>query len=124
MAFRVELSPEAFEDLDAIASYIKKQSSSEIAQRWFNGVMDAIASLKQMPARCPVAPESEDVGREVRVLVHGRKTRAYKIYYAISYETSSSGVVQVFHVRHWARKPISDDELQELLDDSAAEESE
>jgi hypothetical protein len=64
---------------------------------------------------------SEDIGEEAGLLLHGRKNRAYKIYYAITDETPSSGTVLVFHVRHWARKPVSEDELQELIDDLADE---
>ena len=75
MAFRVEIAPQAFDDLDSIAAYIKENSSFAVAERWFNGVMGDIASLKEMPARCPVAPEAEELGQEVRILLHGRRKR-------------------------------------------------
>ena len=39
MAFRVEVEPQAFEDLDSIAEYIKRKSSFTVAQKWFNGVI-------------------------------------------------------------------------------------
>jgi plasmid stabilization system protein ParE len=78
MAFRIEVEPQAFEDLDAIAEHIKNQSSFEAAERWFRGVMRSIQSLEQMPGRCPVAAESEDLNHEVRLLLHGRKNRAYQ----------------------------------------------
>jgi len=117
MAFRVEIAPQAFDDLDAIAAYIKEKSSFAISERWFNGIIDDIASLKTMPARCPIAPESEDLDQEVRVLLHGRKNRTYRLYFAIHHETPSTGTVRVFHVRHWARRALSEDELQELMDD-------
>lgn len=117
MAFRVEIAPQALDDLDAIADYIKARSSFAVAEKWFNGIFDEIASLREMPARCPVAAESEDVGREIRLLLHGRRNRSYKVYYSISYETPATGTVRVFHVRHWARRPVSGDELQDLVDD-------
>ena len=56
MAFRVEIEPQAFDDLDSIAEYIKIKSSFAVAERWFNSVLDDIDSLKDMPARCPIAP--------------------------------------------------------------------
>jgi len=59
MAFRVEVSPRAFDDLDAIAGYIADHGNFERAQEWFNGMIGAIASLKDMPGRCPVADESK-----------------------------------------------------------------
>lgn len=42
MAFHVEISPRAFNDLDEIARYIKRQSSFEQAEAWFNGIFAAI----------------------------------------------------------------------------------
>ena len=90
MVFHVEIQPQAFEDLDSIAEYIKARSSFATAEKWFNGMMDGIASLKEIPERCTVAPESEELDREVRVLLHGRKNRTYKIYFSIERESSSS----------------------------------
>ena len=117
MAFRVEIQPQAFDDLDAIADYIRSRRSLDVAQRWFNSIILDIGTLKEMPSRCSVAPESDELDREIRVLLHGRKNRTYKVYFAIDHITPSSGIVHVVHVRHWARKPLTDDELQELIDD-------
>jgi plasmid stabilization system protein ParE len=88
MAFRVEISPRAFNDLDEIARYIKRQSSFEQAEEWFNGIIAAIRTLEDMPSRCPVADVSKELGQEVRLL---------------------------FHVRHWARKSVNTDQLRELM---------
>jgi plasmid stabilization system protein ParE len=117
MAFRVEIQPQAFEDLDSIAGYIKTRSSFRAAEKWFNGMMDDIASLKEMPERCAVAPESEELESEVRILLHGRRNRTYKIYFSIDRKNKTEGVVSVFHIRHWARKPLIDEDLEALTDD-------
>ncbi len=61
MAFRVEISPRAFNDLDEIALYIKGQSSFKQAEEWFNGIIAAIRTLEDMPSRCRVADESEEL---------------------------------------------------------------
>jgi len=42
MAFRVEISPRAFNDLDEIARYLTQQASFEQAEEWFNGMIAAI----------------------------------------------------------------------------------
>jgi plasmid stabilization system protein ParE len=73
MAFRVEVEPRAAQDLDTISEHIKTHSSFDVAERWLNGVIKAIASLSEMPYRNPLAPEAAEVGRDVRVLLHGRK---------------------------------------------------
>ncbi len=115
MAFRVEISPRAFNDLDEIARYIKRQSSFEQAEEWFNGIMAAMRTLEDMPNRCPVADVSEDLGQEVRLLLYGKRNRKYRMYYSIRQRTPSTGTVRVFHVRHWARKSLNTDQLRELM---------
>ncbi len=115
MAFRVERQPQAFADLDSMAVYIKDRNSFATTERWFNAIIKDIASVKEILQPCSVAPESEDLDREIRVLLHGRRSRTYKIYFSISQEPA--GIVSVFHVRHWARKPLTNEELEELNDD-------
>jgi plasmid stabilization system protein ParE len=113
MVFRVELAPRAFADLDSIAGDIRERESFESAEKWFNGILRAIESLAEMPQRCRVAEESRDLGREVRVLLYGRKNRAYRVFYAIH----GTRTAQVFHVRHWARRTPGSDELEALLEE-------
>lgn len=79
MAFRVEVAPQAFDDLNAMLEHIKVQGNLETAEKWFRSVMRSIRSLEEMPGRCPIAEESAELGQEVRLLLHGRKNRAYKI---------------------------------------------
>jgi plasmid stabilization system protein ParE len=83
MAFRLDVSLEALADVDAIAGYILERGSSKSAAQWFNGIIDAIRSLSELPNRCPVADESEHLQREVRLLLHGKRNRRYKVYLAI-----------------------------------------
>ena len=64
MALRVEVSPEALANLDAIARYIRKRGTFESAERWFNETIDAIRSLGELPRRCPLTEESEDFQTE------------------------------------------------------------
>ena len=120
MAFRVELEPQAFADLDAIATYIRERSSFRQAERWFNGILAAIRSLSEMPERCPVAEESSLLGAEVRVLLFGRTSRQYKIYFAV-HNSPLDQRVRVFHIRHWARREPDGDELEDLMDEALNE---
>lgn len=95
MAFRVEITPQAFDDLDSIAAYIQEHGSFDIAEKWFNGIINEIFLLKEMPSRCPIAPETQEIGLEIRHLLFGRKNRAYKIYFLIHQDTPASAEVQV-----------------------------
>jgi plasmid stabilization system protein ParE len=116
MAFEVLITDKAFADLDVITAFIKRQASINIARRWFAAIVNAIESLGEMPARCPVAEESADLEREVRLLLHGKRNRRYKVYFTIHEETKT---VRVFHIRHWAMKPVESDELEDLMDETA-----
>ena len=122
MAFEVLITDKAFADLDAIMGFITGEASIDIARKWFAAILGTIETLGEMPARCPLASEAEELGEEIRLLLHGKKNRAYKIYFKIQQES-----VRVFHVRHWARKPLTREELEELMDDrqdrATAEES-
>src|SRR5579864_4160018 len=119
MAFPVEIAPRAYNDLDEIADYIKRNGGFRQAEEWFNGIIEAIRALGGMPGRCPVADESEDLGQEVRLLLHGRRNRKYKVYFSIERRGRSAGRVRIFHVRHWARKSLATDEVRALMDEVA-----
>lgn len=114
MVFRVEIAPQAFADLDEIAGYIKQRESFEQAKKWFDGMIEAIASLKKMPSRCLIADESQLLGHEVRLLLHGKRYRTYKIYFAIDRQTRT---VRIFHIRHWAMDALRGKALRSLMTD-------
>ena len=117
MGFEVQITDEAFEDLDAIVGFIKGEASIDIARKWFTSILNTIETLKEMPGRCSLAPESTEIQDEIRVLLHGRRKGTYKIYFKIVQATFPNVLVQVFHVRHSARKPLTRHELDELMDD-------
>ena len=78
-------------------------------------MLDALLSLGEMPERCLVAIESEELGHEVRLLLVGKHRHAYKVYFTVASPGRDS--VTVFHIRHWARQSVSGDELEELAGD-------
>jgi plasmid stabilization system protein ParE len=118
MAFNVEISPRAFRDLDELATDLKERSQSyAVARKWFLAVLGAIDSLAEIPERRPVVTEAQDEIERVRLLLHGKRNRQYRIYYCVRKRSTSSGTVSVFHVRHWARRGPSEDELREFIDE-------
>jgi plasmid stabilization system protein ParE len=66
MAFRVEITPEAEYDGEAILAWLLSQGAGDTGIRWFLALEDAIASLANFPERCPRAPESAEFSFEVR----------------------------------------------------------
>src|ERR1700738_2511778 len=105
MAFRVEIAPRALLDIEGAYFYIRKKSPDRAA-RWFIGILDAIYSLEKMPSRCAIASESEAIGQEIRLLLHGKSHQAYKIFFSTHPNESRRQTVRVFHVRHGAQKAL------------------
>jgi hypothetical protein len=58
-----------------------KQQAGEAGLRWFQKLKEAVASLSELPHRCPLAPESKEFPFEVRQLLYGRKPNAYRILF-------------------------------------------
>ena len=78
------------------------ERSRTAAQRWYAGLHRALDGLAKNPERFPVSEEdSEALGREVRLLLYGRRRGVYRILYSISEDT-----VTVLRIRHRARGPI------------------
>src|SRR5207248_34386 len=58
MDFRVELSDQAQRDIAAIYNWLRSQQAGDAGERWFVALRAAIASLENIPSRCPLAPEN------------------------------------------------------------------
>jgi plasmid stabilization system protein ParE len=67
MAYRVEIARNAEAELEELYLWVVARAPQQGA-KWFNGLERAVLSLDQHPKRCPVAPESIDLGQPVRVL--------------------------------------------------------
>jgi plasmid stabilization system protein ParE len=84
MTYRVIIQPGAEREIKAQAEWIIEQSrSSSRALRWVRGVRANIATLKTKPQRCPVDPDSEAYGEEVRLMLFGKRQRRYRVLFAI-----------------------------------------
>ena len=70
MAFRVEPTAQAKQDLYGILEWLLAQGAGEAGLRWFFRLEGAIASLSELPHRCPLAPENKEFPFEVRQLLY------------------------------------------------------
>jgi plasmid stabilization system protein ParE len=105
VTYRVILQPRAERDIQQAARWIRDQAkSSAIALRWVRGIRSKIASLAANPQRCPVDPDSDAYGEEVRVLLHGKRQRKYRVLFAVR-----GDIVHVLTVRHAARQSLADE---------------
>jgi plasmid stabilization system protein ParE len=105
MTYRVILQPRAERDIWAAARWIEDQSKSAAkALRWARSLRAKIETLKANPKRCPVDPDSDAYGEEVRVLLYGKRHGNYRILFAIRGDT-----VHVLTVWHSARQSLAEE---------------
>jgi plasmid stabilization system protein ParE len=96
MTYQVILQPEAERAVRQQARWLAEQSRSpSIALRWVRSIRGKIATLKASPLRCPIDPDSDAYGEEVRVLLHGKRHNKFRILFVVR-----DPIVRVVAVRH------------------------
>ena len=101
MAFDVEITQRAKQDLDSILHWLASEGAGDAGLRWFHGLHDSVASLANSPRRCSLAPENTAFSAEVRQLIYGKPSYAFRILFTIDCE-----VVRVLRVRRGRRLPV------------------
>jgi plasmid stabilization system protein ParE len=71
-------------------------------------LLEAIASLSQMPKRCPLARENEHFSQELRQLLYGRGRNSYRVIFTIL-EGQEISTVRILHIRHAYQQTIGED---------------
>ncbi len=105
MTFQVEITPIAESQIEQAYRWYRERSP-EFADRWFRGLMNAIATLQEKPRRCVLAVEHEIFPEEVRQLLYGKSKSMYRLLFTIRETT-----VYVLYVRHSAQAPMTVDDL-------------
>lgn len=98
MIFRVETTPAAEREAQAILEWLLERQAGETGLRWFLNLERAIQSLSQFPERCSLAPENSRFPFEVRQLLYGRRPHVYRVLFSIEQD-----VVYILHIRHGRR---------------------
>jgi plasmid stabilization system protein ParE len=88
MAFEIEYTTEAENDLDGILTWLlQERQAGETGLRWYQGLRDKISTLSELPQRCGRAPESKSLPFEMRQLLYGRKPRVYRVLFTVEGNT-------------------------------------
>jgi plasmid stabilization system protein ParE len=103
MAFRVEQTERARQDLDAVLEWLLAHEAGDAGLRWFRRMREAILSLSEFPLRCSLAPENAEFPFEVRQLIFGKKPHQYRILFSVA-----DGPVTVLHIRHGRRRRVDE----------------
>lgn len=107
------------EDLEAAHDYLRELAGYLIADRWEEGLDEAVRLLALTPHLQVAERESKLLNREVRRMVYQRdgSSLKYLLFYVISEDVTAPGgrgYVSIFHIRHGARRPMTRQEAQEL----------
>lgn len=98
MECSVEITDAALADAESYVRFLQEDRQEPLAaERWWNGLLDAILSLETMPGRCPVIPEQKHFARELRHLIYA----SHRIIFSIS-----GNLVTVVRIYHGARRPL------------------
>ena len=100
--YRVIITPHAERDIEEAYLWIAARDA-DAAARWFNRLLEVVATLETFPERCPRAPESAQLRMEIRQILHGRRQHKYRVLFNVC-----GKIVNVLHVRHGARLPIGE----------------
>ncbi len=76
--YRVEITATAESDLREIFHYIAVDNEAA-ANRLVSELERQIDSLERYPLRCPVIPESTELGREYRHIIYGPYRTVFRI---------------------------------------------
>lgn len=101
MEHSVIIQPRARRDIENVV-----RSARGGATRWVARLTVAIASLKSLPERYPLAAEADDIGTELRELLFGKRNGTYRILYRIDGQT-----VHVLRVRHAAQDTLRAEDI-------------
>jgi plasmid stabilization system protein ParE len=108
MNYRIQISSVAEAEADSAFLRLSQISSSVKASQWYAGLLEAIASLSQMPKRCPLARENDHFSQELRQLLYGRGRNSYRVIFTIL-EGKDISTVRILHIRHAYQQTIGEE---------------
>lgn len=98
MRYKVVFRREARDEAVEAAAYLLEHAGPVVAERWYQALASALASLSSMPRRCPLAREHEAFpGIELRQL----NFMSHRLIFTIRKRE-----VHVLHIRHVAQENL------------------
>ena len=101
MKYAIIIEAPAEQELDEAFLWACAMRSLPQAEKWFIGLMGAIASLSRFPKRQPLAPENDAFDEEIRHHLYGRGRGQYRILFTVRDRT-----VHILHIRRATMQPL------------------
>lgn len=97
---------------DAFAAFEHiRQAAPHYAEQWLVGLFDAIASLEEMPTRCPIIPEADEFHRPLRHLLYGKRSGIYRVIFDIQESSEEGPQVRILRIWHGACDRIKQEDV-------------
>lgn len=103
MAFDVEITDPARDDIDDAVAFIARTSTAT-ARKWKTEMQALILSLQEMPGRFALIAEAGELGLPYRSALH----HSHRVIFRIDEEKNTVYVVRVYH---GARRPLSHEDI-------------
>ena len=111
MAYKVRLTAPAEADAYAAFEHIREVAPRSAA-KWLRGLFAAIQTLEEMPARCLLIPEADELGHPARQLFYGKRTGIYRIIFDIQEQSVEGPRVRVLRIRHGSRDALTAEDIE------------
>jgi plasmid stabilization system protein ParE len=112
MAYQIKLTEPAEADAYAAYEYIQGFSPRS-AEKWFRGLFEVIFSLREMPTRCPLIAESDEIGLPLRHHLYGRRTGTYRIIFDIQEQAEDGPTVRILRIWHAMRDALKAEDIED-----------
>ncbi len=103
MAFSVEITDPARDDIDDAVMFIAQKSQSA-ARKWKTELQALILSLQEMPGRFAVIPEATELEMPYRSAPH----HSHRVIFRVDEPKNTVYVVRVYH---GSRRPLSSEDI-------------
>jgi toxin ParE1/3/4 len=111
MTYRVSLTARA--EADAYAAFERiREVAPHRARTWLGDLFSAIMTLADMPARCPLIPEADELGYPARHLLHGKRTGMHRIIFDIQEQSEEGPRVRVLRIWRASRDVITAEDIE------------
>jgi plasmid stabilization system protein ParE len=107
VTYRIDLSSVAKAEADTAFVSFSKYATPDQAQSWYQGLIKAIGTLREMPRRCPVARENAFFSQEIRQLLYGKGRHTYRILFTVLDEQDIP-TVRILHIRNAVQRPLGE----------------
>ncbi len=119
-SYVIRIRPSARQGIQEAYNRLADFPGINVANQWYEGLLDLFAELASYPGRYAPARESRLFRAEVHAALHSLSSRSavYRVLFTIQEANGDPATIYVLSVRHGARKPMTRAEARKIEDDA------